>query len=72
VSEPEVRWYVAGFGDGQTHRGRYSIATRSVHSVCGAEFQALPVGWPPKPGPLPGSPPDPEQICQQCAGSVTR
>ncbi|HZS22223.1 MAG TPA: hypothetical protein VFA63_14730 [Pseudonocardiaceae bacterium] len=55
-------WFVRSMGDADTHRGVYSPATRSVHAMCGIEFQPVPVGWPPKLGPLPGSPPDPQQV----------
>jgi hypothetical protein len=47
--------------DADTHRGDYSIVTRSVHALCGIEFvpRELPLGGPA----LPGSPLDPEQVC---------
>ncbi|MGH4009193.1 MAG: hypothetical protein ACRDTH_13740 [Pseudonocardiaceae bacterium] len=54
-------------GDRDTHRGTYSITTRSAHAVCGAEFQPLrringaPIVLAP-------NPPDPDQICPQCRG----
>jgi len=60
-------WWVRSFADQDTHRGAYSLATRSVHSVCGLEFVPIPVGWPARHGPLPGAPPTPEQICQTCS-----
>lgn len=59
-------WFVRSMGDADTHRGVYSPATRSVHAMCGIEFQPVPVSWPPKLGPLPGNPPDPQQVCPQC------
>jgi hypothetical protein len=37
-----------------------------VRALCGAEFAPLPVGMPPKLGPLSGAPPDVNQICPQC------
>jgi hypothetical protein len=43
-----------------------SPASQSVHAVCGAEFVPLTIGWPPVRGPLPGNPPDPDQVCQEC------
>jgi hypothetical protein len=55
-------------GDRDTHRGIYSITTRSVHAVCGVEFQPLkhsngaPIVLAP-------SPPDPDQICPRCHGA---
>jgi hypothetical protein len=44
-------------GDRDTHRGQCPGVTRSVHSLCGLEFQpvALPYGG----FFLPGTPPDP-------------
>lgn len=52
--------------DADTHRGTYSITTRSVHAVCGAEFQPLKQtnGAPILLVPLP---PDPDQVCPECA-----
>jgi hypothetical protein len=51
--------------DRDTHKGIYSITTRSVHALCGAEFEPLrrTTGAPIV---LTPSPPDPEQICPQC------
>lgn len=63
-------WFVRSMADGDTHRGVYSPATRSVHARCGIEFQPLPIGWPPKLGPLPGNPPDPQQVCPNCRGAA--
>jgi hypothetical protein len=60
-----VSWYPRSMGDRDTHRGQYSITTRSVHSVCGAEFVPLKL-TDGSPLVLPGSPPDPDQICPQC------
>lgn len=34
-------WYLRSMGDRDTHRGAYSIVTRSVHALCGAEFEPL-------------------------------
>jgi hypothetical protein len=58
-------WYLRSMGDRDTHRGTYSIVTRSVHAVCGAKFQPLKTttGAPIVLTPLP---PDPEQICLTC------
>lgn len=73
MTDPDrVAWWVAGLGDGQTHRGFYSPATRSVHARCGIEFRPIEVGWPPKRGPLPGNPPDPDQICPRCQEEAVR
>lgn len=66
MNTPELRWYVASFADRDTHKGVYSPASQSVHAVCGAEFVPLTIGWPPVRGPLPGNPPDPDQVCQEC------
>jgi hypothetical protein len=52
-------------GDRDTHRGIYSPATRSVHALCGAEFQPL-LRTTEVPIVLTPSPPDPDQICPQC------
>lgn len=61
---PPVSWYLRSMGDRDTHRGQWSGTTRSVHSLCGLEFApvALPYGG----FFLPGTPPDPDQICSQC------
>jgi hypothetical protein len=51
--------------DRDTHCGIYSPATRSVHAVCGVEFEPLkrsngaPIVLTP-------SPSDPDQICPDC------
>lgn len=34
-------WFLRSMSDGDTHRGIYSPATRSVHARCGIEFQPL-------------------------------
>jgi hypothetical protein len=41
-----VRWYLRSMADADTHRGHYSIVTRSVHALCGIEFipKELPLG----------------------------
>jgi hypothetical protein len=59
-----VSWYLRSMADADTHRGDYSIVTRSVHALCGIEFvpRELPLGGPA----LPGSPLDPEQVCPRC------
>lgn len=58
-------WYLRSMGDRDTHSGTYSIATRSVHALCGVEFEPLKrtTGAPIV---LNGSPPDPDQICPAC------
>jgi hypothetical protein len=58
-------WYLRSIGDADTHRGTYSIATRSVQALCGAEFQPL-TRTTGAPIVLVGAPPDPDQICQTC------
>ncbi|MBV9059466.1 MAG: hypothetical protein JO296_08615 [Pseudonocardiales bacterium] len=63
---PAQRWFVRSMGDHDTHLGSYNPTSRSVHALCGVEFVALAVGMPPKPGPLPGAPVDPAQICPKC------
>ncbi|MBV9651725.1 MAG: hypothetical protein JO296_16535 [Pseudonocardiales bacterium] len=65
-AETRSAWYVASFRDHDTHEGVYVPATGQVHGRCGARFRPVPVGWPPRPGPLPGKPPDPGQICHAC------
>jgi hypothetical protein len=61
-----VSWYLRSMGDRDTHRGRYSTATRSVHAACGAEF--VPITLADGGLVLPGSPPDPAQVCPECRG----
>lgn len=59
-----MSWYLRSMGDHDTHRGQYSIATRSVHAVCGEEFVPLKLATG---APLVlGSPPDPAQVCPDC------
>ncbi|MGH3702983.1 MAG: hypothetical protein ACRDQY_26810 [Pseudonocardiaceae bacterium] len=59
-----MSWYLRSMADADTHRGHYSVVTRSVHALCGIEFipKELPLGGPA----LPGSPLDPQQVCPQC------
>ena len=59
-----MSWYLRSLADADTHRGHYSIVTRSVHALCSIEFvpRQLPLGGPA----LPGNPLDPEQVCPQC------
>lgn len=58
-------WYLRSMSDRDTHRGTYSITTRSVIALCGAEFQPLrtttgvPIALKP-------TPPDPDQVCPTC------
>lgn len=61
-------WYLRSMGDRDTHRGTYSITTRSVHAACGAEFQPLKTTAG-APIVLAGSPLDPDQVCQVCQGA---
>jgi hypothetical protein len=60
-----MSWYLRSLADADTHRGSYSIVTRSVHALCGIEFvpRELPLGGPA----LPGNPLDPDQVCSACA-----
>lgn len=60
-------WYLRSMGDADTHTGTYSIATHSVHAVCGAEFVPLKRtnGAPIVLAPIP---PDPDQVCPECKG----
>jgi hypothetical protein len=62
-----VSWYLRSMADHDTHRGNYSVVTRSVHALCGIEFVAkeLPLGGPA----LPGSPLDPTR-CVRSAGAA--
>jgi hypothetical protein len=61
-----MHWYVHSLADGDTHLGRLSLVTHRVRAVCGVEF--VPLKALRDRGPeLPGHPPDPEQICPDCA-----
>jgi hypothetical protein len=64
VTATDWLWFLRSLRDQDTHRGRYSIATRSVFTECGLEFQPLrlPFGR----LALPGNPPDPDQVCPRC------
>lgn len=55
--------------DRDTHRGRYSRITRSVHTVCGIEFVPRPLAGYRGALAFPGQPPDPEQACVTCRQS---
>lgn len=66
MSGSDHRWYVQSLADGGTHKGVYIPTRSSVRALCGAEFAPLPVGMPPRLGPLSGAPPDVNQICPQC------
>jgi hypothetical protein len=46
VSTPGLHWYVAGLGDGATHKGVWLPAGGSVRSWCAIELVPLPIGWP--------------------------
>jgi hypothetical protein len=72
MTTDKAAWFVRSMADADTHRCIYSPATRSVHARCGIEFQPIPVGWPPIVGPLPGTPPDPDQICPLCVSGVKK
>jgi hypothetical protein len=58
AGQPRLVWHLRTTGDGDTHHGVYSIATRSVHAACGVEFVPYCT--------LPSSPLDPDQVCPQC------
>lgn len=62
--QPPVEWFLRTTTDHDTHRGWYSHVTRSVHAVCGIEFEPRTVAFGRKS--LPGDPQDPVQICPQC------
>jgi hypothetical protein len=68
MSTPDRQWYLRSMGDGETHCGRYSIATRSVFTVCGIEF--VPIRLPFDRLALPGNPLDPDQTCPQCRAQI--
>lgn len=60
-----MSWYLRSMADRDTHRSAYSITTRSVHALCGVEFEPLKrtTGAPIL---LTPNPPDPDQICPRC------
>jgi hypothetical protein len=62
-----MNWYLRSMADRDTHRGTYSPVTRSVHAVCGAEFVPRRLGLGGDRLALHGWPPDPDQICPECA-----
>jgi hypothetical protein len=66
VADEPQQWWVRSFRDRDTHRGTWLPRGGSVRAVCGIEFIPLPVGLPAKRAPLPGRPPDPDQICPTC------
>lgn len=61
-------WFLRSMGDRDTHAGRYSIAGRSVLTVCGLEF--VPIRLPGGRLALPGNPSDPDQVCPQCGAQL--
>lgn len=63
----QQQWHQRSMADRDTHRGRYSPVTRSVHAVCGVEFVPRPIGLHGDRIALPGEPPEPDQICPTCA-----
>jgi hypothetical protein len=71
-NQQRAAWFLRSMGDHDTHRGIYSPATRSVHAVCGVEFLPRPVGLTGERISLPGTPPDPAQICPQCLSKALR
>jgi hypothetical protein len=64
AGDPSVSWFLRSMADSDSHRGDYSIVTRSVPAVCGIEFvsKELPLSGPA----LPGSPLDSGQVCPNC------
>ena len=64
-------WFLRSMGDRDTNCGTYSTATRSVHAMCGIEFQPLKriTGAPILLTPVP---PDPAQICPACRRGAAR
>jgi hypothetical protein len=64
-----MAWYLRSMADHDTHRGTYSIVTRTVRAACGVEFQPLKKtnGTPIVLAP---APPDPAQICPGCRGGA--
>jgi hypothetical protein len=62
---PLMSWYLRSLGDHDTHRGTYSITTRSVHAACGTEFEPLKQSNG-APIVLSRDPRDRDQICQEC------
>lgn len=65
-----MSWYLRSLADADTHRGHYSIVTRSVHALCGIEFvpRQLPLGGPA----LSGSPWTPRRSARSAAPPGTR
>ncbi len=63
MSTPDLQWFLRSMGYGETHCGSYSIASRSVVSLCGLEF--VPLRLPFGRLALAGNPPDPDQACPQ-------
>jgi hypothetical protein len=63
MSEP-MSWYLQSMGDADTHRGELQ-PDGTVSAVCGIQFRPidLPLGG----VSLRGHPPDPDQICPDCA-----
>jgi hypothetical protein len=68
MSTPDRQWFIRSMGDGETHCGRYLIATRSAFAMCGIEF--VPLRLPFGRLALVGNPPDPEQVCPQCRAQI--
>lgn len=66
MSSPRSAWFVRSLADGDTHCGIFSPATRSVHALCGTEFQPLPIGLRGDRIAFPGTPPDFDQACATC------
>jgi hypothetical protein len=59
-----MSWYLQSMGDADTHRGELQ-PDGTVSAVCGIQFRPidLPLGG----VSLQGYPPDPDQICPDCA-----
>jgi hypothetical protein len=64
ITNGGAAWYLRSMSDNDTHYGSWSGVSRSVHALCGVEFQ--PVRLPYGGTFLPGMPPDPDQICPAC------
>lgn len=65
-------WFLRSMADADTHRGAYSLATRSVHAVCGIEFIPRRLGLDGERISLPGHPPDADQVCPACLARLAR
>jgi hypothetical protein len=64
-----MSWYLQSMGDADTHRGELQ-PDGTLSAVCGIHFRPidLPLGG----VSLQGYPPDPDQICPDCAADPSR